>query len=219
VLNATPQLVDLLRALRAPAFPDFLREHEAVINWANDERVILNCLAYYDVVDYDVPYSGVIPTPDKPDLIAFIYGKDLLECVSPDDPARPRPPQVLCVHREQLVRYWLTKLKSFKGKIARTFEEFTLNRATLQKINVLNFILWAGYYFLIDNLEPILNTDTNVFLLLPTNVKWFDENSHLEMGTVHNWGEGSGRVPAKYGDMLHVVLPLSRKLLPTAAEE
>jgi hypothetical protein len=68
-------------------------------------------------------------------------------------------------------------------------------------------------YFLADNLGLILRTNTNIFILLPSEMKWFDMNPPA-LGAEHNWGPRAARGdnPDRYGDMLHVVLPLDLKV-------
>lgn len=64
----------------------------------------------------------------------------------------------------------------------------------------MNFTLWQGTFFLRDNLDIIVNSDTNIFLIIKTNTKFYDVNSHLEMSSFHNVYRG--------GDYIHIIIPV-----------
>jgi hypothetical protein len=189
-----------------------LEQYREQIDLIN-RRENFNCLQYVDVETLERYDDGPIPPigDEKDDLIAFIDGSTLLS---------DRRPRVMCLHRRQLLRYWIEKVDAFNGLLAPNFEEFRRIRGipSTEKINVLNFILMQhSYYFLIDNLGPIINSDTNIFILLPTPMKWFDLNAGV--GVEHNWGPQAARGtdPTKFGDTVYVVLPLNKKIPRPAA--
>jgi antitoxin component HigA of HigAB toxin-antitoxin module len=194
IVNCADELSEMMLRFNLGVFGEFMRANRQCIDWAND-RLTLDCAAYSDVIELD-DYHGPIPVAEKPDLIAFIHGgPDLLDRLD-----RHESPQVLCLHRQQLLRYWLEKLDSFQGKLARNFDEFMQHDDdSVDTIRTL-----------INNLGPILHADTNVFILLPTQMQWFDTNPQ-QVGAEHNWGPRSKRDPTRYGDAVFIVLPLNRK--------
>jgi len=60
--------------------------------------------------------------------------------------------------------------------------------------------LWQGHFFLRYNLDIVINSDTNIFLVVKTNKKFYDINNRGRVGAFHNYDRD--------GDYIHIIIPI-----------
>jgi len=108
---------------------------------------------------------------------------------------------VLCVVKEQELAYWNSKRYTYKGVIANNRVEYDVNRSNQENhLFFMNLSLWQGHFFLRANIDNVVNSNTNIFLVVKTNKKFYDVNSHIEVSTFHNVDRD--------GDYIHIIIPI-----------
>ena len=103
----------------------------------------------------------------------------------------------LCVIKSQLLTYWKTKKQqrraSYAGFLAQPGENPKEIRERVllsdQESYFLNFDMWTTKFIGYNEMEEINNSPYNVFLLIPTQYRYFDTNPPT-VGAHHNWPQG-----------------------------
>jgi hypothetical protein len=107
---------------------------------------------------------------------------------------------VLCVVKEQELAYWNSKAYKYKGVIADNQYDYQLKQNTQDYLFFMNFSLWPGHFFLRYNLDIVINSNTNIFLVVKTNKKFYDINNRGRVGAFHNYDRN--------GDYIHIIIPI-----------
>jgi len=107
---------------------------------------------------------------------------------------------VLCVVKDQESEYWESKAYKYKGVIADNRIDYQLKQNTQDYLFFMNFSLWQGHFFLRYNLDIVINSNTNIFLVVKTNKKFYDINNRGRVGAFHNYDRD--------GDYIHIIIPI-----------
>lgn len=146
------------------------------------------------------------------DLISFVYGPTAISRGESDVPDRNT--EISCSTKSDLYRFWIANWTKLRGKLAVNYAQFQQIQYNRDKptVNICTLDTWTNRYFLRDNIKYIIESNTNVFLMLPSGIKWFDMNPS-ELGAEHNWGDRSrrGDNPDKFGDMIYIIVPINKK--------
>ncbi len=123
--------------------------------------------------------------------------------------------KILCAIKSQLIQYWKGKLEvqdddekrgSYRGFEAQLGEDVVSKKLQIMREEIghtlyLNFELWPTKFITDIQARKIKNSQDNLFLLIPTQFRYYDTNPHYREGAHHNWD----RKTDKGGDSLYIV--------------
>jgi hypothetical protein len=162
----------------------------------------VTCSTGLDVILYEEFNNKIFTTlqDDYSDLISFIdvgSGK------------------ILCSIKSQLMQYWKAKLEvdpydrqrgSYRGFEAQPGDNIVSKKEQImagerKHTLYLNFDMWPTKFITESQAKKVIDSQDNLFLLIPIQYRYYDTNPTIRVGAHHNWD----RKTDTGGDSLYLV--------------